>query len=68
MMKLYVFGEESSRPSEWTSGGRQLVLARDVQHAKEIASVHDTFNGGCMDPVEVCMDEEAVVADVEEPP
>ena len=36
MMKLYVFNETSPKPSEWESGGRVLVLAKDFEEAKKM--------------------------------
>ncbi len=66
-MKLYVFNETSPRPSEWENRSHApvLVLADSVEQAKAMKKESTNALG---DPIEVCMDEAAFVADVEEPP
>ncbi len=65
-MKLYVFNETSPKPSQWQNRSYPvLVLAESLDKAKQMASKSHNAYG---EPIEVCMDEEAFVADVEEPP
>ena len=65
-MKLYVFNETSPKPSKWSNGSHPvLVLAESLEKAKAMGKGSYNAYG---DPIEVCMDESAFVADVDEPP